>query len=119
VLDEAALATGRHPAAIRILAVMHTVIRPSREEARSVMREGLRYTGMPFYQREYEREGLSAPGGIPDDPTIDAISIAGPADYAREQIALWHDAGVDLLLLADTYNEPDPEGAYLGFAELD
>ena len=64
-------------------------------------------------------ERLFQPGtDFPDDATIDAISIAGPLDYAREQAASWLDAGVDLLLLADTYNEPDPTTAYLTFSSL-
>ncbi|MFN8535524.1 MAG: LLM class flavin-dependent oxidoreductase [Dehalococcoidia bacterium] len=117
LLDESAAAAGRAPAEIRLYTVVHVCLRPTRDEARAVVREGIGYSSSPFYQRELERAGYAAPGGRPDDRTIDAITIAGPEEYARERLAeLWALGAIPLL--APVGGEPDIAAAYRSFVPL-
>lgn len=116
-MTEGALAAGRDPSRLKVYTVLHTVIRPSRDEARSVLREGLGYSRMPLYQKEFQRQGLEVPGGVPDDAAMDQIALAGTEAEVRDGLAAWLEVA-DTVLLADTYNEPDPTGAYLRLASL-
>jgi hypothetical protein len=50
---------------------------------------------------------LEAIRGVPD-ALIDAISIAGPASYVREQLEVWASAGVTTLL-ASVHGKTQPD----------
>jgi alkanesulfonate monooxygenase SsuD/methylene tetrahydromethanopterin reductase-like flavin-dependent oxidoreductase (luciferase family) len=117
-LEAAAVAHGRDPAALRVFAVVHVCLRPSRAEARALARHGLGYARLPFYQQQFVREGLPSFDGPVPDAVLDAVAICGPVAYARERLAELRDAGVDVPLLAPFSSEPDRLDAYRSFAQL-
>lgn len=118
LLHASAEAAGRDPAALRIYSVIHVCLRPNRDEARAVARRGLGYARLPFYQREFAREGLPQFAGDVPDPVLDAVTICGPLDYARERLYAFREAGVDVPLLAPVSSEADRPAAYRSFAQL-
>lgn len=118
LLESSAREAGRDPSSLRVLSVVHVCLRPSRAEAREVARHGLGYARLPFYQRQFAREGLPQFEGPAPDEVLDAVAICGPLDYARERLAALREAGVDVLLLAPVASEPDRVAAYRHFTQL-
>jgi hypothetical protein len=78
----------------------------------------LGYARLPFYQRQFAREGLPQFEGPAPDEVLDAVAICGPIDYARERLAALREAGVDIPLLAPVASEPNRAEAYRRFTQL-
>ncbi len=95
-----------------LYAVIHVVIRDTREAALAVMRDGAVYAGAPHYQRQFERAGLPTTGNRLTEAAIDAVAIAGPLPHARERLTAFAEAGVDVALLTVAFSEVDRIGAY-------
>ncbi|MCS6800584.1 MAG: LLM class flavin-dependent oxidoreductase [Chloroflexota bacterium] len=118
LLERSARDAGRDPAHLRVYSVIHVCLRADRAEAREVARHGLGYARLPFYQRQFARAGLPQFTGPVPDEVLDAVAICGPPDYARERLAAWREAGVDVPLLAPCSSEPDRAEAYRSFVQL-
>jgi len=102
-----------------IAPVLFMCERPTRAAAREVMRGTL----TPYFKRPFYRAQMAA-AGIPwvsvpaSDAIVDALTLAGPRDYLREQLALRREAGLDLALIAPCFGETDKDAGYLGVAGL-
>ena len=122
-LEEGARAAGRSVDAITIAPHVEVLIDDDRARARDALRPwvalyvgGMGSKSKNFYNELVRRYGFEAEATtIQDlylagkkldairqvpDALIDAIAIAGPAEYAREHLRVWSAAGVDLLLAA-------------------
>lgn len=119
VLTEEAAAAGRDGAALRIYAIVNTVLRPTQEEALPLLRAAVSgYARMPFYQRELRHNGIPIVDGTIRDEDVLRLGIAGPPAAARERIAAYREAGADVVLLSPGGAEPDPVLAYRGYRAL-
>jgi alkanesulfonate monooxygenase SsuD/methylene tetrahydromethanopterin reductase-like flavin-dependent oxidoreductase (luciferase family) len=117
LLDEAAARRGTPRPTLA--AILFGCLRPTREEARAVLRAATTgYLKRPYYQRALAANGIAV-GPAFDDAAIDALMLAGPPRAAAEQLAAFRDAGVDLPILAPPLRgEPDLVAAYHALAEL-
>ena len=119
LLDESATAAGRSPSDVKIFAVVNTCLRPTREEARAFLRKNLAgYFMMPFYEQSLRRGGIEVVDGEVPDDAVDSIAIAGPPEWAHEQIASFRTAGVDIPLLAPAWCNSQDATAYQALAAL-
>jgi alkanesulfonate monooxygenase SsuD/methylene tetrahydromethanopterin reductase-like flavin-dependent oxidoreductase (luciferase family) len=119
VLTEEAAAVGRDAGAIRIYAIVNTVLRPTAEEALPLLRAAVAgYARLPFYQRELRQNGIPIVDGTIRDEDVPRLGIAGPPAMARERIAAYREAGADVVLLSPGGAEPDPPAAYRGYRAL-
>lgn len=85
---------------IEIAAIVNVVIRPTREEARCLLRKTIEgYLRLPYYAQALAPYGFY-PGEPVSDRQVDSIGIAGPIDYALEWLADYRKAGVHLPILA-------------------
>ncbi len=124
LLAEGAARAGRDTADVAVFSFVNTVLRDSRDEARPLLRSTIEgYLRLPYYAAALKPYGFDLQRGITDEQ-IDAIGIAGPADYAREWLAAYQDAGVDVPVLspAGVFSLPpfdlDTWATYRGLGEL-
>jgi F420-dependent oxidoreductase-like protein len=121
-LEEGARAAGRSVDAITIAPHVEVLIDDDRARARDALRPwvalyvgGMGSKSKNFYNEVVQRYGFEEAIAIQDlylsgkkldairqvpDALIDAVAIAGPAGYAREQLQVWSAAGVGLMLAA-------------------
>lgn len=119
ILDEEAAAAGREPGSVKIYPIVNTTIRAGKAEAMPILKQAFAgYSRMPYYQREMAQNGIQVSNGQVSDEDAEQMGIAGPADYARERIAAFHEAGADVVLLSPGAGESDPATAYQSFAAL-
>ncbi len=119
LLDATAEIAGRDPAEIRIYAVINTCLQPTRQEARTFLRQSLTgYFSLPFYERSLRRGGIEVVDGKVPARAVDRLALAGPAEWARSHLEEFRSAGVDVPLLAPTWSNPDTRAEYLALAEL-
>jgi alkanesulfonate monooxygenase SsuD/methylene tetrahydromethanopterin reductase-like flavin-dependent oxidoreductase (luciferase family) len=100
LIAEGAARGGRDAAEVPVFAFVNVVLRDSRDEARALLRgtvEG--YLRLPYYAAALKPYGFDLQRGVSDDQ-VDALGIAGPADYARDWLAAFREAGVDVPVLA-------------------
>ena len=103
VLDESARAHGRDPSSVSLFAIVNTILRPSREEARHLLADAYSaaYLGLEYYQQSLASYGVEIREGLRlGDEDLDALAIGGPLEYARERLTAYREAGVDLPILA-------------------
>jgi F420-dependent oxidoreductase-like protein len=122
LLEEGAARTGRSLDGFEIAPTVNASVSDDREAARNLMRPVLAlYIGgmgsrqQNFYNRLVQRYGFEdaartiqdlyldgkkeeAAAAIPDE-LIDTVSLCGPRDVVREQIAAFRDAGVGTLMI--------------------
>jgi alkanesulfonate monooxygenase SsuD/methylene tetrahydromethanopterin reductase-like flavin-dependent oxidoreductase (luciferase family) len=124
LMAEGAARSGRDPSALRLSAFINVVLRPTREEARQLLRgtvEG--YLKLPYYARALAPYGFDLASGVTDEQ-VDSVGIAGPPEYAREWLSEYRAAGVDLPVLAPAGVfslppfESDATGTYRALAAL-
>lgn len=100
LLAEGASRSGRAADSLLLSSFVNVVIRPTREEARPLLRRTVEgYLRLPFYAKALRPYGFDLDQGVTDDQ-VDSVGIAGPEDYAREWLADYRAAGVTLPILA-------------------
>jgi alkanesulfonate monooxygenase SsuD/methylene tetrahydromethanopterin reductase-like flavin-dependent oxidoreductase (luciferase family) len=100
VVESGAETAGRSPADVSIMAFVNTVLRPSRDAARPLLRQTLEgYLKLPYYRQALAPDGYDAARGLSDEQ-VDQLGIAGPPEYAVQCIERYRQAGVDVPILA-------------------
>lgn len=100
LLAEGAAHAGRSAESLLLASFVNVVIRPTREEARPLLRRTVEgYLRLPFYAKALRPYGFDLSRGVTDEQ-VDSVGIAGPEDYAREWLADYRAAGVTLPILA-------------------
>ncbi len=100
LLAEGAANAGRSASECSVASFVNTVIRDSRDEARSLLRQTIEgYLRLPYYARAFAAYGYDLDRGI-SDVQIDAIGIAGPREYALDWIAEYRQLGVAIPILS-------------------
>ena len=124
LLAEGAARMDRDPLDVPVFSFVNTVIRDSREAARPLLRRTIEgYLKLPYYSSALAPYGFDLDRGVSDEQ-IDALGIAGPADYARDWLASYQEAGVDVPVLAPAgvFSLPpfdlDAGATYRGLGEL-
>jgi alkanesulfonate monooxygenase SsuD/methylene tetrahydromethanopterin reductase-like flavin-dependent oxidoreductase (luciferase family) len=118
-LDEAAAEAGRDPSELKIYMVINTIIRNTREEARPFLKQAAAgYFTMPFYQRQLSATGIELKDGSVSDSDADKLGIVGDVSDAKEQIAAYREAGIDVPCISPMGWSDDPWPAYLQAAQL-
>jgi len=122
---DGARAAGRDPAAIELAPFVACVPIDDRDAARSLVKPGVSFYigGMGVYYYEmfarfgfkenadlvrdlYTRGQRREAAAAVSDDLMDAISICGPLDYCKEQLAEWHASGMGTGLLNLPQNVP-------------
>ena len=124
LLAEGAARIDRDPIDVPVFSFVNTVLRNSREEARPLLRRTIEgYLKLPYYASALAPYGFELDRGVSDEQ-IDALGIAGPLEYARDWLASYQDAGVDVPVLAPAgvFSLPpfdlDAWATYRGLGEL-
>lgn len=124
LMAEGAAKSGRDPSQLKLAAFVNVVLRPSREAARPLLRQTVEgYLRLPYYAKALAPYGFSLEHGVSDEQ-VDSVGIAGPAEYAREWLADYRSAGVELPILspAGVFSLPpfdaDPLATYRALAAL-
>lgn len=110
LLDETAVKSGRSPGDVKIYAFVNTLLRPTRDEAIPLLRHSIRsYFRFPYYQHQLAVAGVELKDNAIEDDSLDSIAIGGPPGYAREWLADYREAGVDVPILSPIGTLPRPE----------
>ncbi len=124
LMAEGAAISGRDPSTLKLSAFVNVVLRPTREEARALLRRTVEgYLKLPYYAAALAPYGFDLDRGVTDEQ-VDSVGIAGPPEYAREWLSDYRAAGVDLPVLAPAgvFSLPpfddDVEGTYRALASL-
>ena len=100
LLAEGAARVGRDPGDVPVFSFVNTVLRDTREEARPLLRRTVEgYLRLPYYAAALAPYGFDLQQGVTDEQ-VDALGIAGPEDYARDWLASYREAGVDVPVLS-------------------
>ena len=124
LLAEGAQESGRSADELTLSAFVNVVLRPTREEARPLLRRTVEgYLRLPFYAKALAPYGFDLAKGVTDEQ-VDSVGIAGPKEYAKDWLAEYREAGVALPVLAPAgvFSLPpfdnDTVATYHGLADL-